>query len=174
VNLTAITRPEEVLEKHLLDSLAVVPEVAGAASLLDVGAGAGFPGLVLKLQDPSLEVTFVEAVGKKISFIKHAALTLKLTRVRAVQARAEGAPDQEQIPRAEVVISRALMELPAWIALAKNYVLPGGRVIAMLGQAPAKGEVEQLGEQHGAKLATLRTYALPFSGASRAVASFQF
>jgi 16S rRNA (guanine527-N7)-methyltransferase len=174
VNLTAITAPDEVLEKHLLDSLAVVPEVEKAVSVLDVGAGAGFPGLVLKAQCPHLQVTFVEPVGKKVSFMKHAALTLKMSQVKALQARAEGFPESEGIPKSDVVVSRALMELPAWVALAKRYVVPGGVVLAMLGQAPAEAEVERLGVEHGAKRSTLRRYVLPFSKASRAIASFEF
>ena len=70
VNLTAITAEGEVVEKHFLDSLAVLPEVEGAGSVLDVGAGAGFPGLPLKMARPSLAVTMVDAVGKKVGYLK--------------------------------------------------------------------------------------------------------
>jgi 16S rRNA (guanine527-N7)-methyltransferase len=172
VNLTAITDPMEVIEKHLLDSVAVLPEVEGARSMLDVGAGAGFPGLVLKLQRPDLQLTLVESVGKKVSFLKHIIVTLKLGQTQALQLRAGGNPGEEKVPLAEVVISRALTELDAWLPLAKPYVLPGGRVLAMLGQAPNDEVVHALAQNHGYRRWTLRRYALPFSGAQRAVGSF--
>ncbi len=158
VNLTAITAPDEVVDKHLLDSLAVLPEVQGARSLLDLGAGAGLPGIPLALALPQLEVTLVDAVAKKVGFMKHAIAMLGLAgRVKAVHVRAEGAPDAEGLPRAEVVISRAFMEVEGWRALAKAYVAPGGRIVAMLGQTQDP---------------TARRYALPLSGDPRAVAVF--
>ena len=110
VNLTAITAPEEVLEKHFLDSLAVLPEVEGAASLLDLGAGAGFPGLPLKLARPWMAVTLVDAVGKKVGFLKAAIAALGLKEARGLHARAEGKPEAEGMPRAELLIARAFRD----------------------------------------------------------------
>jgi 16S rRNA (guanine527-N7)-methyltransferase len=158
VNLTAITAPEEVADKHLLDSLSVLPEVGGARSLLDLGAGAGLPGIPLALALPELQVTLVDAVAKKVGFLKHVAATLGLAdRVKAVHVRAAGKPAAEGLPQAEVVISRALMEVEGWRALAAPYVAPGGRIVAMLGQTT---------------LEQARRYALPLSGDPRAVAVF--
>jgi 16S rRNA (guanine527-N7)-methyltransferase len=158
VNLTAITAPDEVADKHLLDSLCVLPEIGQAKSLLDLGAGAGLPGIPLALALPQLQVTLVDAVAKKVGFLKHAIATLGLSgRVRAVHARAGGKPSVEGLPRAEVVISRALMEVEGWRALAAPYVLPGGRIVAMLGQTA---------------LESVRRYRLPLSGDPRAVAVF--
>ena len=158
VNLTAITDPDQVVDKHLLDSLAVVPEVGGAKSLLDLGAGAGLPGIPLALALPELQVTLVDAVAKKVGFMKHAIALLGLAgRVRALHARAEGHPEAEGIPRAEVVISRALVEVEGFKALATPYVLPGGRIVAMLGQTTDPAA---------------RRYALPLSQDPRAVAVF--
>ena len=97
VNLTAITAPGEVVEKHFLDSLAVLPEVEGAGSVLDVGAGAGFPGLPLKMARPALAVTMVDAVGKKVGYLKAviAVAGLGLTGTKAVHTRAEGKPEAD-------------------------------------------------------------------------------
>ncbi|HET9452554.1 MAG TPA: 16S rRNA (guanine(527)-N(7))-methyltransferase RsmG [Aggregicoccus sp.] len=172
VNLTAITAPEEVLEKHFLDSLAVLPEVAGAASLMDLGAGAGFPGLPLKLAQPSLAVTLVDAVGKKVAFIKAAAGALRLSEVRGVHARAEGNPEAEGLPRAEVLIARAFRDLPDWLDLAPAYVAPGGRVVAMLGKNASDAELAQAAGARGLRVVSARSYRLPFSGAERQVAVF--
>lgn len=172
VNLTAITAPEEVLEKHFLDSLAVLPEVAGVASLMDLGAGAGFPGLPLKLAQPSLAVTLVDAVGKKVAFIKAAAGALRLSEVRGVHARAEGHPEAEGLPRAEVLIARAFRDLPDWLDLAPAYVAPGGRVVAMLGKNASDAELAQAAGARGLRVVSARSYRLPFSGAERQVAVF--
>nr|WP_233582634.1 16S rRNA (guanine(527)-N(7))-methyltransferase RsmG [Corallococcus sp. CA053C] len=172
VNLTAITAPEEVLEKHFLDSLAVLPEVTGATTLLDLGAGAGFPGLPLKLVLPTLGVTLVDAVGKKVAFIKAAAASLGLTGVRGLHARAEGKPETEGIPRAQVLIARAFMDLPDWLALAPAYVEEGGRVVAMLGKAQPDTELQARAAERNLRVVSARSYRLPFSGAERQVAVF--
>lgn len=173
VNLTAITALDEVAEKHFLDSVAVLPEVAGAASLLDVGAGAGFPGLPLKLALPGLEVTLVDAVAKKVGFLKHMAARLQLRGVRALHGRAEGCRDKEGLPAAERVIARAFTDLEAWLALAPSYLAGGGRVVAMLGRAPARPELDAAAARHGMRCLSERRYALPFSGDSRSVAVFE-
>jgi 16S rRNA (guanine527-N7)-methyltransferase len=172
VNLTAITEPEEVLEKHFLDSLAVLPEVEGAASLLDLGAGAGFPGIPLKLARPALTVTLVDAVGKKVGFLKAAIATLGLKDARGLHARAEGNPEDEGIPRAELLIARAFMDLPDWLNLAPAYLLPGGRVVAMLGKAQPDEELHARAAERNLRLVSARQYRLPFSGAKRQVAVF--
>jgi 16S rRNA (guanine527-N7)-methyltransferase len=172
VNLTAITEPEEVLEKHFLDSLAVLPEMEGAASLLDLGAGAGFPGIPLKLARPALTVTLVDAVGKKVGFLKAAIATLGLKEARGLHARAEGHPEDEGIPRAELLIARAFMDLPDWLNLAPAYLLPGGRVVAMLGKAQPDEELHARAAERRLRLISARQYRLPFSGAERQVAVF--
>ncbi|HYO59333.1 16S rRNA (guanine(527)-N(7))-methyltransferase RsmG [Archangium sp.] len=174
VNLTAITAEEEVLEKHFLDSLAVLPEVEGAGSVLDVGAGAGFPGLPLKMARPSLAVTMVDAVGKKVGYLKAviASPGLGLTGTKAVHARAEGRPEVEGLPRADRVIARAFMDLPDWLKLAPAYLAPGGRVVAMLGKAQPEEELRARAQERGLTVVSARAYRLPFSEAERQVAVF--
>ena len=89
INLTAITDPAEVAEKHVLDSLAVVP-VLPAGSLLDAGSGAGFPGIPAAIAKPELDVALVDSVQKKVAFLKSALAELRLPRVRAYAVRLEG------------------------------------------------------------------------------------
>lgn len=173
VNLTAITAEAEVAEKHFLDSLAAWPEVKGARSLLDVGAGAGFPGLPLKLAEPGMEVTLVDAVAKKVGFLKHVAAQLGLRGVRALHVRVEGHPEEEGLPRCERVIARAFTDLDAWLALAPAYLVEGGQVVAMLGRAPARPELDAAAARHGLRCVSDRRYALPWSGDPRAVAVFE-
>jgi 16S rRNA (guanine527-N7)-methyltransferase len=174
VNLTTITAPEAVLDKHLLDSLAVVPEARGAASLLDLGSGAGLPGIPLGVALPGLRVTLVDAVAKKVAFLKVGLVRAGLAgRARAIHARLAGAPLAEGLEPAEVVVSRAFMELGGFLRLARPYLAPGGRVLALVG--PGAGDAAahaRAGEAAGFALVASRAFRLPLSGDPRAVATF--
>lgn len=131
-NLTAITRPGDILTHHLLDSLAAQPDLAGS-SVADIGTGAGFPGLPLALVNPQRQFTLVDAVDKKLRFIDHAARLLGLANVRTLHGRVE-----QLAPSApyDTVIARAFAPLPrlaGWIAPLCG---PQTRVIAMKGRWP--------------------------------------
>lgn len=172
VNLTAITDPVEVVEKHLLDSLAVLADVpVGSRRVLDVGAGAGLPGIPWAVARSDLEVTLVDAVQKKVAFMKTAIATLGLAkRVRAVHQRAEGAGDG--LGTFEVVVSRAFTDLERWLPLAVQYLAPGGSIVCMLGQ-PVEGlVVEAAAAKTGVSLKTSRRFVLPLSGDGRGVMVF--
>jgi len=136
-NLTAITDEEGVRVRHFLDSLSIAkadPLKAGAR-LIDVGTGAGFPGLALKIVYPEVQVTLLEATGKKIAFLEHVIQQLGLHGVETLHARAVDAgqlPDQRGAY--DVVTARAVARLPVLL----EYLLPlakiGGRCIAMKGK----------------------------------------
>ncbi len=129
-NLTAIRNPLEMVDKHLLDSLSLLPHVTDAP-LLDVGAGAGLPGLVLAIVRPGLEVTLVDAVAKKVRFMEHVIRTLRLGNARALHARIE-ALDGEY----GQITSRAFASLADFLTLTRHLLAPGGRWLAMKGQIP--------------------------------------
>lgn len=169
VNLTAITGPEEAVEGHLLDSLAAAPALAGVESVVDLGAGGGLPGIPLALLLPEVEFTLVDTVGKKVGFLKAAAASLGLKNLRAVHARAEGAPGKEGIPVCGAAIARAFMAPAEWTALARHYVKEGGLILAMLGAET--GLPEQMPE--GVCFLDSLEYRLPRSGARRRVARFR-
>jgi 16S rRNA (guanine527-N7)-methyltransferase len=172
VNLTAITGPAEVAEKHLVDSLLVLGAVSGAHTLLDVGSGAGLPGVALACARPDLSVTCVDSSARKVAFLKAVAAELGLD-VRAVAVRAAGDPDREGLPRAEVVVSRAVAEPAAWLPLAARYAAPGGLVLAMLGREADPAALEAAGRAAGLALEGVDRYTLPRSGAARAIARFR-
>src|SRR5574340_656257 len=113
VNLTAITAPAEVAEKHLVDSLVLLPCIEGARTLLDVGSGAGLPGIPLACARRDLSVTCCDSVSKKIAFVKAVSAELDL-RVRGVAVRASGEPEREGLPLADLVGSRALADPEEW------------------------------------------------------------
>ena len=131
INLTAITEPRAVVELHFLDSLAVAPLVRDRATLIDVGSGAGFPGAVLAIALPSLAVTCIDAVAKKVAFLS----TLRRTVAPNLEAlhRRDEAIDRTF----EVAVSRATWDPPEWIEHGARLVGANGLVIAMqTGDAP--------------------------------------
>jgi 16S rRNA (guanine527-N7)-methyltransferase len=131
-NLTAIRAPEDVVRKHLLDSLTVLPHLHGER-IADVGSGAGFPGLPLAIAAPRLRFTLIEATGKKVRFIEHAVAQLGLTNVAVVHARAEAFKPPS---RFDAAVARALSSLAEFIRVAGHLCTPEGRLLAMKGQLP--------------------------------------
>jgi 16S rRNA (guanine527-N7)-methyltransferase len=172
VNLTAITAPVEVAEKHLVDSLSLLPELSGARTLLDIGSGAGIPGVPLACAARDLEVTCCDGVAKKMAFVKAVVAELDL-RVRAFAVRAEGDPDAERLPRADVVVSRALADPDRWLPLGMNYLAPGGRLLAMLGREAGEPALQAAAEPLGLRLVGIRRFVLPVSKSERAIARFE-
>lgn len=125
INLTAITEPRAVVELHFLDSLAVAPLVRECGTLVDVGAGAGFPGAVLAIALPSLRVTCIDGVAKKVAFLQ----TLKRTIAPNLEPQHLRC---EQLDRTfDASVSRATWDPPEWIERATKLVSAGGLVIAM-------------------------------------------
>jgi 16S rRNA (guanine527-N7)-methyltransferase len=167
INLTSITDPDEVVEKHVLDSLAVVA-VLPSGSLLDAGTGGGFPGIPVAIARPELEVTLVDSVQKKVAFLKSALAELRLPKVRAHAARLEGNPSREDLPRVHAAVARAVAPPAQWLPLAEQYVLPGGVAICMLG--PADEVPERVGDL---ALQEQLSYVLPYSGSQRRLAIYK-
>ncbi|HET7842601.1 MAG TPA: 16S rRNA (guanine(527)-N(7))-methyltransferase RsmG [Xanthomonadales bacterium] len=127
-NLTAIRDIDEMLAKHVLDSLAIAKHVR-EQRIADLGTGAGLPGIPLAIADPSLTVALVESNGKKARFLREAQRRLALANVEVREARAEsGRPGQ-----VDAVVARALAALPDLAALAAHWLSPGGTLYAMKG-----------------------------------------
>jgi 16S rRNA (guanine527-N7)-methyltransferase len=141
-NLTAIRKPEEIRSKHFLDSLTVIQgfKEPKPVRIIDIGTGAGFPGLPLKIVYPHLRLTLVESVGKKADFCRHMVEVLKLEKVEVLQARAE---DLGQMPAHREMYDLAVARAVAALPVLAEYLLPmvkvGGRMIAQKGEsAPAE------------------------------------
>lgn len=130
INLTAITKPDQITIKHLIDSLQLVPLLYDAENLLDVGSGAGFPGLVLAILRQDCKVSSIDSVGKKISFQKHILRSLKLTNFTAINGRAEELA-KKQPGAFSLVVSRAFSSLEKFAALALPLLANCGRIISM-------------------------------------------
>lgn len=140
-NLTAITDEQGVLARHFADSLSALRELPpGAAKLLDLGTGAGFPGIPLKIARPALDVTLMDSTLKKVAFCQTVIGELGLAGSRAVHARAEeAAHDASHRERYDVAIARAVAPLPTLIEYLLPFAAVGGVCIAMKG-ADARAE----------------------------------
>ena len=169
-NLTALKTDRDIVIKHFLDSLAVLPWLDGAASLVDLGSGGGFPGMVLKLARPRLALTLVESRQRKAAFLEYLAARLRLTGVEVVQTHLTPLLAKKWEPKVAAVVSRAAFILHRLLELAAPLLSPGGVVLALKGVHLALGELEAAGS--AAPLLGLgplerHKYHLPISGEPR-------
>jgi 16S rRNA (guanine527-N7)-methyltransferase len=154
-NLTAIREPLAMVDKHLLDALAIWPHARGRR-LLDIGSGGGVPGIPLLLAGACPSGLLVESIGKKARFLSNAVHALGLATVEVAAARAERLPREGG---GDVVVSRALGRLAEFVRLAGHLVQPGGRLLAMKGKAPD----DELGELRAPwRVGRVIPYAVPF------------
>ncbi|QSX74125.1 16S rRNA (guanine(527)-N(7))-methyltransferase RsmG [Lysobacter arenosi] len=137
-NLTAVRDPQEMVSKHLLDSLAMHPFVddiaARGGSLADLGTGAGLPGIPLSIVKPGLRVTLVESAGKKARFMREAIRQLGLRDARVAESRIEAVAEPGAY---DAITARALATLPLIIELGGHLLKPDGCLLAMKGVYPA-------------------------------------
>jgi 16S rRNA (guanine527-N7)-methyltransferase len=167
VNLTRITQPDEVRIKHVIDSLSALPLVPSqAVDVLDMGAGAGFPGVPWMCARPTLKVTSVDSVQKKVAFLKTVLAQLRLNG-RAIQVHLNGQPESEGVGLSDVVVSRAFMELEALLPLARRYLRPEGCVLAMLGPRENADQIDQIAGRAGFSLDSRKELVLPQSMGQR-------
>jgi len=131
-NLTAVRDPVEMVSHHLLDSLAVLPFLAGPR-VLDIGSGAGLPGIPLALARPGLEFVLLDSNAKKAAFLQQAVTTLGLKNVTIVRTRAE---DFQAEKKFDTLIVRAVASIPKLLAQAGHLMAADGQLLAMKGKVP--------------------------------------
>ena len=131
-NLTAVRDPLQMIDRHVLDSLSIRPFIVGH-SLLDIGSGAGLPGLILAIAMPHLQVTLLDSALKRTRFLSHAVLDLGLANVSVVRTRLEAFATQSKF---DTVTSRATIALRELLEPAMTLVQDGGRLVAMIGKLP--------------------------------------
>ena len=138
-NLTAIREPEKMVSHHLLDSLAVTPHLH-AKRVLDVGSGAGLPGIPLALAKPDTHVTLLDSNHKKTAFLNQAVIELKLNNAEICSERVEAWQTQD---RFDVIISRAFSDMDEFVRITRHLLAPGGTFAAMKGLHPYE-EIDKL------------------------------
>lgn len=163
INLTSIDEPADIVVRHFLDSLTVCTLLTGGEKVLDIGSGAGFPGLPIKIAMNGTDVVLMDTVTKKVHFIRHMIRTLGFGSaggVEAVSARVEDpAVVAKYGPTFDCVVSRAFSELKNFVAVGMPYLKPGGRLIAMKGPAYA-GELEAV-DMKGLSVPEVHTIRIP-------------
>jgi len=164
-NLTAIRDNRELITHHLLDSLAVLPEIACALQatpnprVLDVGAGAGLPGLVLAIARPNWQITLIDTVQKKAAFMQQAIASLGLKNAHAVHGRVE--EYQPGVPF-DLICSRAFSSIDNFIALSQHLLAEGGQFAALKGRVEVDSEVPA-----GWRIDALHPIQVPFLDEAR-------
>ena len=160
-NLTAIRDPQQMVSHHLLDSLAVLPHI-GAGRWLDVGCGAGLPGVVMAIVRPDLKMTMLDSNSKKTGFVQQAIIELGLQNAQVKCARVEDLQISEKF---DGIISRAFTELGDFLRITRHLISPAGRWVAMKGLA----EQELPGVPVDCKIESVIKLAVPGLNAARSL-----
>ncbi len=159
MNLTRITEPAEVSEKHILDSLLIFrySQINSGESVIDVGTGAGFPGVVMKIHDPSLDITLLDSLRKRIDFLANVAENTYP--MKCIHSRAEDAGRGDMREKYDVACARAVAAFPVLCEYCLPLVKVGGRFISMKGP---NEDIDPLqAEIFGGKVTDDRKYTLP-------------
>lgn len=158
-NLTAITDAQEIQIKHFEDSLAPLPFLPEQGRLLDIGSGAGFPGIPIKIEKPELDVVLLDSSRKRTQFCEAVIRELKIKKITVVHGRTEAAETQKKLGEFDVVISRATFPLEKFLSSALPYCSQNGVIIAMRGREWQK-ELEALSVSRGFVLSQTHPYVL--------------
>jgi len=170
VNLTAIHDPYDIAVKHFVDSLAPVAFFTPASRVLDMGSGAGFPGLPLKVWCPSIELTMVDAVRKKVSFLQHVSRQLELQNVVAVHARIEHWQRVSDSREFDTIVCRAFSDLSFIVENALPLLSETGQLVIWKGRFPEKELMALRTALESAPyriVMQIESYRLPFIDAQR-------
>lgn len=163
IDLTAARTPEELVDLMLADALVLAPRMPQGARVVDVGTGAGAPGLALALLRPDLRVTLAEPLGKRASFLRTVVGTVGRADVAIERARGEALSGRRAW---DVAVSRATLSPPGWLALGATLAAPGGVVWVLLAK-------EEPPADPGAAIEADVSYAWPLGGASRRAVAYR-
>ncbi len=175
INLTAIRSERGIVLKHFLDSLSVASYLPGHASILDIGSGAGFPGIPLKIVQPAFRIASIDSVRKKVDFQKHIIRTLGLKGIEAIHGRVQDTEILQNLAeRFDITLSRAFTDLRTFLVLSFPFLKEGGTVIAMKGETDGK-ETKLLAEaaEPPYRLKRAVPLTLPFSNLKRTILLFE-
>lgn len=172
MNLTGITEPKEVILKHFIDSLTVLKYINENDNIIDVGTGAGFPGIPLKIAENSLEITLLDSLNKRINFLNEVIEKINLNKVKTIHGRAEDfGQDFKYREKYDVAVSRAVAPLNVLLEYMLPFVKVGGQCICMKGNncdeeiENSKRAIEIL----GGKIEKIKKFNLPNSDNNRTI-----
>lgn len=177
INLISEKSSREIVIRHFLDSLMAAPSIANRDGLLiDLGSGAGFPGIPLRIALPDLQLMLVESSRKKTSFLSHIVRTLQFEGVTVVRERIEALIGEKALAGSfDTVLSRAAFKLPQLIRMASFFLKEGGILIAMKGAdlGEEMAEAETILSATGMALAACRDVRLPETDLSRKIITYR-
>jgi 16S rRNA (guanine527-N7)-methyltransferase len=175
INLTGIRTEKGITIKHFLDSFSVYPHLPLSSSLLDIGSGAGFPGIPLKIVQPFFRVTLIDSVRKKVDFQRHIIRMLRLKEIEVIHGRIQDKEFLERMgERFDIVISRAFSDLQTLLVLSFPFLKKGGMILAMKGEMTSE-ETRLLDEveRNRYRLQKVVHLSLPFSDFKRSLLLFK-
>lgn len=170
INLTAITEPEEVLQKHFIDSLTILPYIEENATIIDVGTGAGFPGIPVKIAKENTKVILLDALNKRLNFLQEVINTLQLSNIETIHARAEEVGKNKALrENFDIATSRAVAPLNILVEYLLPLVKLGGKCICMKGSNIEEeiGNSKKAIEILGGKIEKISEFNLPNSDIKR-------
>ncbi|MEI6125020.1 MAG: 16S rRNA (guanine(527)-N(7))-methyltransferase RsmG [Pseudomonadota bacterium] len=170
INITSITKAEDIIIKHFLDSLTVFQYIDVYGCVVDIGSGGGFPGIPLKIKKPSLNMLLIEAKRKKANFLRHTIRTLNLNGIDVYNGRAE---DFNKKNCFDFAISRAFTDLYSFCNIAAPLVKPGGHIIAMKGRGNEKETINAAFQDLGITMLNTTCFSLPLNKGTRTIIIFQ-
>ncbi len=175
INLTAIRSERGIVLKHFLDSLSVDPYLPKHSSILDIGSGAGFPGIPLKIVRPTFKISLIDSVRKKVDFQRHIIRRLGLKGTEAIHGRVQDRGVLDRLGgRFDITLSRAFSDLRTFLALSLPFLKEGGTAIAMRGETDDK-ETHLLAETEETpyRLKKAVSLTLPFTHFKRTILLFE-
>lgn len=169
INLTAIEDDRDIIIKHFIDSLSIVPYLKDCKSLIDIGTGAGFPGIPVKIIQEDIDVVLLDSLEKRVSFLNTIISEMKLADIKAIHARAEDfGKESKNREYFDVATARAVANLPVLLEYSMPFVKIGGIFIAMKGSS-----IEEIDNSKkalkilGAEIETVKQFSLPFDEIKR-------
>ena len=172
INLTAITEPWEVINKHFIDSISILKQIESKDKVVDIGTGAGFPGVPIKIANPSIEITLVDSLNKRINFLKEIIKELDLKGIEAVHARAEEFGQSKAYrEKYDVVTSRAVARLNILVEYMLPIVKVGGKCICMKGPESEEEikEAQKAINVLGGTIKNVEKFSLPETDINRTI-----
>lgn len=164
MNLTAIEQEEDIITKHFIDSLSIASYIPDTAKVIDIGTGAGFPGIPLKILKKDLSITLLDSLNKRITFLEEVIQNLSLENIQAVHARAEELAHKEEYrEQYDIAVSRAVAPMHTLLEYMLPYVKIGGKCICMKGpnlQEESK-DLQNCLETLGGKIEKIEELVLP-------------
>lgn len=172
INLTAILEPHQVVDKHFVDSLTISQYIDENATVIDVGTGAGFPGIPLKIEKEFLKIDLLDSLNKRINFLDNVITKLELKNVNTIHSRAEDeSSKKEKREKYDIAVSRAVANLPVLLEYLLPFVKLGGKCICMKG-SNAEEEInnaQKALQELGGEIEQINKFTLPSTDIQRTI-----